>query len=145
MDDVILKTWKSDNPFIKNICLKVLGQFCSLRKEFAIKYISHFIECLSNDGEDENVHETAIKCIFDIIMMHGLEIFKKSEEKQDEQQDSASNSDENPSITDCQIVDCLMNFFDCDESALRTATVEGFAKLLLTKKITYKLHTVKYV
>eukprot|EP01080_Neovahlkampfia_damariscottae_P012834 gene12834-7184_t len=110
-DDVVLKNINDDNSEIKSIAFSILGQFSSLKKEIAIENIDLFINSL-NSTQDTIVHESILKSIFDILMIHKEIIENES---------------------NFNILSSLKNFFKSNIEELRTLICEGFCKLLLCK------------
>jgi hypothetical protein len=110
-DDVILKNINDENPEVKSTSYSILGQFCSLKKEIAFEHIQMFIDSL-NSTQETIVHESILKSLFDILMIHKEMI--ESEH--------------------CyEILSSLKSFFKSTVQELRTITCEGFCKLLLCK------------
>ncbi|CAG2181370.1 unnamed protein product, partial [Oppiella nova] len=78
---------------VRNIAVKSLGLSCLISQELAKKYFALFVQVLNFDSDLPQ--ETALKCIFDILCIHGLSCFDhKSRNK------SMNKSKSNTMLTD---------------------------------------------
>lgn len=58
------------------LALKVLGTYCILDKELAKKHVMIFFYQFSYEHENQEIWIVALKAIFDLLLIYGLEYFE---------------------------------------------------------------------
>ncbi|XP_013389850.1 condensin complex subunit 3-like [Lingula anatina] len=161
IESLILPGFQNEDPAVRNAAVRALGLCCIISKEAARSHLVLFIQVSQVD--QETVKITALKVIFDLLHIFGLEAFDVQENEnttQDIDQTKDSNSDsrvtqensevsvvegeekeeeaddqsKNTSIA-ASLVTILLGLLDSESSDMRTATAEGLAKLLLSGRM----------
>lgn len=77
------------------LALKALGLYCILDKELAKKHIMIFFYQFSLEQENQEIWITALKGIFDLLLMYGLDYF---EILQNSEENSMQNKSKNRTL-----------------------------------------------
>ncbi|KAM6220512.1 condensin complex subunit 3 [Rhynchocyon petersi] len=138
IDSLILPGIVSVHPVVRNMAVLCLG-CCGLQnQEFARKHFVLLLQVLQID--DVTVKISALKAIFDQLMMFGMEPFKAKKVTDPEKEGSEVSSDgEEQELREAEetasaknVLKLLSDFLDDEVSELRTGAAEGLAKLLFS-------------
>lgn len=158
-DELIFEGVKNEDPFIRKEAVMCLGLLSLLNKEFAMQHLILFLQVAQVD--QELIQITAVKVIFDIFMMFGLQEFdvdtmnkEESSDKTQELDDMQEDEDGEKTIvsetppTDNEeetnnkqgnaaekVLEILLMFLESESPDLRTTIVEGMAKLLVIGRV----------
>ncbi|XP_032772098.1 condensin complex subunit 3 [Rattus rattus] len=136
IESLILPGIISVHPIVRNLAVLCLG-CCGLQDQnFASKHFILFLQVLQID--DVTIKVSALKAIFDQLMMFGIEPFKAQKVKavhcegaelssHDEQEEDAEDT-----ATAKSVLKLLSDFLDSEVSELRTGAAEGLAKLMFS-------------
>jgi len=151
---------KNEDPFIRNEAVLCLGHLSLMSKDFATQHLILFLQVAQVDQELLQI--TAVKIIFDLFMMFGLQAFdvepdktvseQVDETKEDEEEgektvieetppeEQTVNNDETTTNTAVNnaaesVLGILILFLESESPDLRTTVVEGLAKLLVSGRV----------
>lgn len=144
-----------DDTRVRNLAVKAIGLCSFINLSFAKKYLALFLQVLSKDTECVRV--TALTCLFDFLIEHGIDSFVVSDQDANEsmanreankeiereagveEDGEESDSDERGELTLDKFIDLLTNLidaqFESDSPVIRYHAVEGVAKMLSLGKI----------
>ncbi|XP_012662896.1 condensin complex subunit 3 [Otolemur garnettii] len=126
------------HPVVRNLAVLCLG-CCGLQnKDFASKHFMLLLQVLQID--DVTIKISALKAIFDQLMMFGMEPFKTKTIKALQCEAAEVNSDDGEqesqegeeTATAKNVLRLLSDFLDSEVSELRTGAAEGLAKLMFS-------------
>ncbi|XP_074252045.1 condensin complex subunit 3 isoform X2 [Saimiri boliviensis] len=136
IESLILPGIISVHPVVRNLAVLCLG-CCGLQnKDFASKHFVLLLQVLQID--DVTIKISALKAIFDQLMMFGIEPFKTKiktlhcegiEINSDDEQESKEVEE---TATAKNVLKLLSDFLDSEVSELRTGAAEGLAKLMFS-------------
>ncbi|XP_006884592.1 PREDICTED: condensin complex subunit 3 [Elephantulus edwardii] len=139
IESLILPGIISIHPIIRNLAVLCLG-CCGLQnQEFARKHFVLLLQVLRID--EVTVKISALKAIFDQLMMFGMEPFKVKKCTDPQSESPEINSDdEKQDLRDAKeetevaksVLKLLSDFLDDEVSELRTGAAEGLAKLMFS-------------
>ncbi|XP_053433542.1 condensin complex subunit 3 [Nycticebus coucang] len=120
---------------VRNLAVLCLG-CCGLQnKDFASKHFVLLLQVLQID--DVTIKISALKAIFDQLMMFGMEPFKTKNTKALQCEATETNSDDEQESKEVEetttaknVLKLLSDFLDSEVSELRTGAAEGLAKLM---------------
>ncbi|XP_066999991.1 condensin complex subunit 3 isoform X2 [Anabrus simplex] len=154
MEDFVTNNLKVEDALVQVMALQTMGVFCLLEKELAQKHILMFYYYLGNNSVDE-VCIVALKAIFDMLLLYGLQTFAIEEEMNDEAkrkrrllhddtdvfEEKSNDSVANESLQDSSssslnLLSILTTLLDNTTGLVRSTAVEGFCKLFLASRIT---------
>ncbi|XP_062622300.1 condensin complex subunit 3-like [Saccostrea cucullata] len=142
IESLILPGIQNEDGRIRNLAVKALGLCCVISKDLVMQYLPLFMQASQIDVE--LVRCTALRVIFDMLHLHGLEVMQRG--RQDDETSSTSTADSllerQDSVEDgssgaaaAKLVAILCAFLDKESSELRTVAGEGLAKLLLSGRV----------
>ncbi|XP_054855999.1 condensin complex subunit 3 isoform X2 [Eublepharis macularius] len=134
------------HPAVRNMAILCLG-CCGLQsKDFASRHLPLLLQVLQID--EIKVKLSALKAIFDQLMMFGIEPFKAkkgsdsySEKEEDEnglpdaEVTKEAEEEEEEMATTHNLLQLLSGFLDSKFSELRTESAEGLAKLMFSGRL----------
>ncbi|NXP04490.1 CND3 protein, partial [Thinocorus orbignyianus] len=143
-ESLILPGIANVHPAVRNMAVLCLG-CCGLQsKEFARQQLALLLQVLQIDNI--KVKLSALKAIFDQLMLFGIEPFK-ARRGNDSQSEDAQNGTENceeeggtkdeeeENATAHNLLQLLSGFLDSEFSELRTEAAEGIAKLMFSGRL----------
>ncbi|XP_048405130.1 condensin complex subunit 3 [Stegostoma tigrinum] len=142
---LILPSIASVNPAVRNMAVLCLGSSALHNKDFAIQHLPLLLQIAQLDMI--NVKISALRAVFDILQVFGIEAFKSSPHKSREMQIEEFRSGNEESIheesaepvveTDTvnSILTLLLGYLDNEVIDLRTVAAEGLAKLLCSGRL----------
>ncbi|XP_009877611.1 PREDICTED: condensin complex subunit 3-like, partial [Apaloderma vittatum] len=144
IESLVLPGVTNVHPAVRNMAVLCLG-CCGLQnKEFARKHLALLLQVLQIDNI--KVKLSALKAIFDQLMLFGIEPFKarsgnnsQSEgahsETENCEEDKEEIEEEDESATIHNLLQLLSGFLDSEFSELRTEAAEGIAKLMFSGRL----------
>ncbi|KAL4231186.1 hypothetical protein ACF0H5_008768 [Mactra antiquata] len=147
IESQILPGIQNEDAHVRNMAMQALGLCCYISKDLLTTYIPLFMQASQIDVEIVRV--TALKVLFDLLMLYGLEIIDASESSSTDASDDQDDNDTNMStVTDStgkendtsagvasKLVAIIRSFLDVESSELRTFAAEGLCKLMLTGRV----------
>ncbi|OPJ70961.1 condensin complex subunit 3 [Patagioenas fasciata monilis] len=138
-ESLILPGITTVHPAVRNMAVLCLGCCALQSKEFAQKHLALLLQILQIDNI--KVKLSALKAIFDQLMLFGIEPFKgrRGNDSQSEdahirtencEEDSEEIEEEEDTATIHNLLQLLSGFLDSEFSELRTEAAEGVAKLM---------------
>ncbi|NXN93527.1 CND3 protein, partial [Rhinopomastus cyanomelas] len=131
------------HPAVRNMAVLCLGSCALLNKEFAQQHLALLLQVLQIDNI--MIKLSALKAIFDQLILFGIEPFKLRRDNDSQSGDvhiTAENSEEESktieeedAATIHSLLQLLSGFLDSEFSELRTAAVEGIAKLMFAGRL----------
>ncbi|XP_041909672.1 condensin complex subunit 3 isoform X1 [Corvus kubaryi] len=144
IQSLILPGVTNVHPAVRNMAVLCLGCCTLQNKEFAQQQLPLLLEVLQVDNI--KIKLSALKAIFDQLMLFGIEPFKTGRGK-DSQSESAhirteNGEDESETIEEEEetatvhnLLKLLSGFLDSEDSELRTEAAEGIAKLMFSGRL----------
>uniref|UniRef100_A0A8D2GGB4 Non-SMC condensin I complex subunit G n=1 Tax=Theropithecus gelada TaxID=9565 RepID=A0A8D2GGB4_THEGE len=137
IESLILPGIISVHPVVRNLAVLCLG-CCGLQnQDFASKHFVLLLQVLQID--DVTIKISALKAIFDQLMMFGIEPFKTKKIKTLHCEGTEINSDDEQESKEVEetataknVLKLLSDFLDSEVSELRTGAAEGLAKLMFS-------------
>ncbi|XP_008586492.1 PREDICTED: condensin complex subunit 3 [Galeopterus variegatus] len=137
IESLILPGIISVHPVVRNLAVLCLG-CCGLQnQDFASKHFVLLLQVLQID--DVTIKISALKAIFDQLMMFGIEPFKTKKIKALQCDGAEINSDDEQESKEVEetataknVLKLLSDFLDSEVSELRTGAAEGLAKLMFS-------------
>ncbi|XP_076234312.1 chromosome associated protein G [Calliopsis andreniformis] len=137
------------------LAIKAISICCVLDKELAKKHIMMLLLQFSLEQENEEIWIAALKGIFDLLLLYGLEYFdivdtteinnttKKTEKSRtvklftdtDQEISLSSARTSDAGNANCNFIKILTGLLDNANQGLRTIATEGICKLLLNRRI----------
>ncbi|XP_030047085.1 LOW QUALITY PROTEIN: condensin complex subunit 3 [Microcaecilia unicolor] len=145
VESLILPGVTNVNPSVRNMAVLCLGCCALQNKDFARQHLALLLQISQID--EVKVKLSALKAVFDQLMLFGLETFKvhksttnsddvsKTNEPSAEEQLSEIKEVEDEITTVNNILHLLSNFLDSEISELRTEAAEGLAKLMFSGRL----------
>ncbi|XP_064916684.1 condensin complex subunit 3 [Columba livia] len=138
-ESLILPGITNVHPPVRNMAVLCLGCCALQSKEFAQKHLALLLQVLQIDNI--KVKLSALKAIFDQLMLFGIEPFKdrRGNDSQSEdahirtencEEESEKIEEEEDTATIHNLLQLLSGFLDSEFSELRTEAAEGIAKLM---------------
>ncbi|XP_066489024.1 condensin complex subunit 3 [Tiliqua scincoides] len=143
LESLIIPGITNIHPSVRNMAVLCLG-CCGLQsKDFASQHLALLLQVLQID--EMKVKLSALKALFDQLMMFGLEPFKakksvdfpaESEENGNEGADAeVTKETEEETVTAHNLLQLLSGFLDSEFSEFRTQSAEGLAKLIFSGRL----------
>nr|XP_034967949.1 condensin complex subunit 3 [Zootoca vivipara] len=143
IESLIIPGVTNIHPAVRNLAVLCLGG-CGLQsEEFASQHLALLLQVLQID--EITVKLSALKAVFDQLMMFGIEPFKAKKEKcaqsENEENEIEENDNEATKETEEEIatthnlLQLLSGFLDSEISEFRTVSAEGFAKLMFSGRL----------
>uniref|UniRef100_A0A8C8SBV0 Non-SMC condensin I complex subunit G n=1 Tax=Pelusios castaneus TaxID=367368 RepID=A0A8C8SBV0_9SAUR len=147
IESLILPGITNVHPAVRNMAVLCLGCCALQNKDFASQHLALLLQVLQID--DIKVKLSALKAIFDQLMMFGIETFKakkvqesSSEETEirngdceEEEEETKIKELEEDTATVHNLLQLLSSFLDSEFSELRTEAAEGLAKLMFSGRL----------
>ncbi|XP_060687493.1 condensin complex subunit 3 [Hemiscyllium ocellatum] len=142
---LILPSIANVNPAVRNMAVLCLGSSALHNKDFAIQHLPLLLQIAQLDMI--NVKISALRAVFDILQVFGIEAFKSNPSKSHEMQNEEIGSEIEKSKPDeCgestvetdtvnSILTLLLGYLDNEVIDLRTVAAEGFAKLFFSGRL----------
>ncbi|KAJ6659402.1 hypothetical protein lerEdw1_019134 [Lerista edwardsae] len=143
IESLIIPGITNTHPSVRNMAVLCLG-CCGLQsKDFASQHLTLLLQVLQID--EMKVKLSALKALFDQLMMFGMEPFKakksidsstENEESGNEDADTELTKEmEEETVTAHNLLQLLSGFLDSEFSELRTESAEGLAKLIFSGRL----------
>ncbi|XP_074879842.1 condensin complex subunit 3 [Buteo buteo] len=143
-ESLILPGITNVHPAVRNMAVLCLGCCALQNKDFARQQLALLLQVLQIDNI--NVKLSALKAIFDQLMLFGIEPFKARRGNDSQSEDArirAENCEEESetieegeeTATIHSLLQLLSSFLDSEFSELRTETAEGIAKLMFSGRL----------
>ncbi|XP_029671804.1 condensin complex subunit 3 [Formica exsecta] len=148
---LVLSSLDHPDDNVHVLALKVLGTYCILDKELAKKHVMIFFYQFSYEHENQEIWIVALKAIFDLLLIYGLEYFENLQIQEENSMQNRSeksrslytHEDSVISINKriemekgpCNFIKILMGLLNNTNQDMRTIATEGFCKLLLNQRI----------
>ncbi|EFN66582.1 Condensin complex subunit 3 [Camponotus floridanus] len=147
---LVLNSLDHPDDNVHVLALKLLSTYCILDKELAKKHIMIFFYQFSYEQENQENWIVALKAIFDLLLIYGLEYFENlqiqeenSENKSEKSRLLYTHEDSIVSINKridiekgpCNFIKILIGLLNNANQDMRTIATEGFCKLLLNQRI----------
>ncbi|NWH26763.1 CND3 protein, partial [Grus americana] len=144
IESLILPGVTNVHPAVRNMAVLCLGCCALQNKEFARKQLALLLQVLQIDNL--KVKLSALKAIFDQLMLFGIEPFKarRGNDSQSEdahtrtencEEESETVEEEEETATVHSLLQLLSSFLDSEFSELRTEAAEGIAKLMFSGRL----------
>ncbi|NXX38854.1 CND3 protein, partial [Tricholaema leucomelas] len=142
-DSQILPAITSIHPAVRNLAVLCLGCCALQNKEFARKQLGLLLQVLQIDYIQVKI--SALKAIFDQLLLFGIEPFKARRDNDSEDEDilgtehseeqSETKEEEETTAAVNSLLQLLSTFLDNESSELRTVAAEGIAKLMFSGRL----------
>ncbi|XP_053258747.1 condensin complex subunit 3 isoform X2 [Podarcis raffonei] len=143
IESLIIPGVTNIHPAVRNLAVLCLGG-CGLQsEEFASKHLALLLQVLQID--EIKVKLSALKAVFDQLMMFGMEPFKakkgkcaqseNEENENEENENEVTKETEEETATTHNLLQLLSGFLDSEISELRTVSAEGLAKLMFSGRL----------
>ncbi|XP_050751642.1 condensin complex subunit 3 [Gymnogyps californianus] len=144
IESLILPGITNVHPAVRNMAVLCLGCCALQNKEFARQQLALLLQVLQIDNI--KVKLSALKAIFDQLMVFGIEPFKarRGNDSQSEdarirteycEKESETIEQEEETATIHSLLQLLSGFLDSEFSELRTEAAEGIAKLMFSGRL----------
>ncbi|KAF1547429.1 Condensin complex subunit 3, partial [Eudyptula albosignata] len=144
IESLILPGITNVHPAVRNMAVLCLGCCALQNKEFARQQLALLLQVLQIDNI--KVKLSALKAIFDQLMLFGIEPFKarRGNDSQSEdahirtencEEESETIEEEEETATIHSLLQLLSGFLDSEFSELRTEAAEGIAKLMFSGRL----------
>ncbi|NXJ89840.1 CND3 protein, partial [Corythaixoides concolor] len=144
IESLILPGITNVHPAVRNMAVLCLGCCALQNKEFARQQLALLLQVLQIDNT--MVKLSALKAIFDQLMLFGIEPFKtrRGNDSQSEdahvrtencEEESETIEEEEEAATVHSLLQLLSSFLDSEFSELRTEAAEGVAKLMFSGRL----------
>ncbi|KAM7112968.1 LOW QUALITY PROTEIN: condensin complex subunit 3 [Ciconia maguari] len=144
IESLILPGITNVHPAVRNMAVLCLGCCALQNKEFARQQLALLLQVLQIDNI--KVKLSALKAIFDQLMLFGIEPFKarRGNDSQSEdahirtencEEECETIEEEEETATIHSVLQLLSGFLDSEFSELRTEAAEGIAKLMFSGRL----------
>ncbi|KAM6073261.1 condensin complex subunit 3 [Theristicus caerulescens] len=143
IESLILPGITNVHPAVRNMAVLCLGCCALQNKEFARQHFALLLQVLQIDNI--KVKLSALKAIFDQLMLFGIEPFKARRGNDSQSEDAHSRTEnceeqsetieEEDSAMIHSLLQLLSGFLDSEFSELRTEAAEGIAKLMFSGRL----------
>ncbi|XP_076637390.1 chromosome associated protein G [Colletes latitarsis] len=127
------------NDDVYMLAIKTVSIYGILDKELAKKHMVILLLQFSLEQENSKILVTALKGIFDLLLLYGLEYFgnvESQEEIIDQSKKSLSSTQRSETEgNNCNLIKILTGLLDDANEEIRTIAAEGFCKLLINQRI----------
>jgi len=134
--DIIMPSWRDEmwnyEPNIRELGIKALGVYCMLSKEYTLNHLWIFYNLSKEDNE---VAHILLQSLMDFQFRYDFndeELTNAVNPLQEGEGESKLNLDRH------KYIDHLCSFLTCNNVDSMRVVVEGFCKLLMSNKLTYK-------
>ncbi|EDV20086.1 uncharacterized protein TRIADDRAFT_32599, partial [Trichoplax adhaerens] len=132
MDSLILPSVQNEDPVIRKVAVECLSVCSIINKERARIQLILFLQIMQVDQLE--VRLVALKAVFDLLHVFGFKICSESDTEQTSD-GNQQNGDENNLNTSSKLLAILTSFLDNELGEIRQVAAEGFAKLLLSGRL----------
>ncbi|NXC38737.1 CND3 protein, partial [Penelope pileata] len=143
-ESLILPGITNVHPAVRNMAVLCLGCCALQNKEFARQHLVLLLQILQIDNI--KVKLSALKAVFDQLMLFGIEPFKARRDDKSQSEDAhvgTENCEEERETTEKKeetaaihsFLQLLSGFLDSEFSELRTEAAEGIAKLMFSGRL----------
>ncbi|NXO47209.1 CND3 protein, partial [Aramus guarauna] len=143
IESLILPGITNVQPSVRNMAVLCLGCCALQNKEFARQQLALLLQVLQIDNL--KVKLSALKAIFDQLMLFGIEPFKARRGNDSQSEDAHTRTEnceeeserveEEETATVHSLLQLLSSFLDSEFSELRTEAAEGIAKLMFSGRL----------
>uniref|UniRef100_A0A8C0QJM3 Non-SMC condensin I complex subunit G n=1 Tax=Chelonoidis abingdonii TaxID=106734 RepID=A0A8C0QJM3_CHEAB len=144
IESLILPGITNVHPAVRNMAVLCLGCCALQNKDFASRHLALLLQVLQID--DIKVKRSALKGVFDQLMLFGIETFKAKKDDSHSEETEIRNRDceeeetkikelEEETATVHNLLQLLSSFLDSEFSELRTEAAEGLAKLMFSGRL----------
>ncbi|XP_064305277.1 condensin complex subunit 3 isoform X1 [Phalacrocorax carbo] len=144
IESLILPGITNVHPAVRNMAVLCLGCCALQNKEFARRHLALLLQVLQIDNI--KVKLSALKAIFDQLMLFGIEPFKSRKGSNSQSEDAHSRmedceeesetvEEEEDTAMTHNLLQLLSGFLDSEFSELRTEAAEGIAKLMFSGRL----------
>lgn len=143
IESLILPGITNVHPAVRNMAVLCLGCCALQNKEFARQQLALLLQVLQIDNI--KVKLSALKAIFDQLMLFGIEPFKARRGNDSQSEDAHIRTEnceeeretieEEETATIHSLLQLLSGFLDSEFSELRTEAAEGIAKLMFSGRL----------
>ncbi|NXN62984.1 CND3 protein, partial [Himantopus himantopus] len=144
IESLILPGITNVHPAVRNMAVLCLGCCALQNKEFARQQLALLLQVLQVDNI--KVKLSALKAIFDQLMLFGIEPFKARRDNDSQKEDahigtenceeeSETIEEEEETATVHSLLHLLSGLLDSEFSELRTEAAEGIAKLMFSGRL----------
>ncbi|XP_050803395.1 condensin complex subunit 3 isoform X2 [Gopherus flavomarginatus] len=144
IESLILPGITNVHPAVRNMAVLCLGCCALQNKDFASRHLALLLQVLQID--DIKVKRSALKAVFDQLMLFGIETFKAKKDDSHSEETDIRNRDceeeetkikelEEETATVHNLLQLLSSFLDSEFSELRTEAAEGLAKLMFSGRL----------
>ncbi|XP_030421268.1 condensin complex subunit 3 isoform X2 [Gopherus evgoodei] len=144
IESLILPGITNIHPAVRNMAVLCLGCCALQNKDFASRHLALLLQVLQID--DIKVKRSALKAVFDQLMLFGIETFKAKKDDSHSEETEIRNGDceeeetkikelEEETATVHNLLQLLSSFLDSEFSELRTEAAEGLAKLMFSGRL----------
>ncbi|XP_009646327.1 condensin complex subunit 3 [Egretta garzetta] len=144
IESLILPGITNVHPAVRNMAVLCLGCCALQNKEFARQQLTLLLQVLQIDNI--KVKLSALKAIFDQLMLFGIEPFKARRDNDSQSEDAHARTEnceeenetveeEEETTTIHNLLQLLSGFLDSEFSELRTEAAEGIAKLMFSGRL----------
>ncbi|XP_019381983.1 PREDICTED: condensin complex subunit 3 isoform X1 [Gavialis gangeticus] len=145
IESLILPGITNVHPAVRNMAVMCLGCCALQNKDFAHQHLALLLQVLQID--DITVKLSALKAVFDQLMLFGIEPFKVKKTSDPESKDAEVRSRdceeeenkckeaEEETATVHNLLQLLSSFLDSEVSELRTEAAEGLVKLMFSGRL----------
>ncbi|NXW51414.1 CND3 protein, partial [Nyctiprogne leucopyga] len=131
IESLILPGVTNVHPAVRNMAVLCLGCCALQNKEFARQQLALLLQVLQIDNI--KVKLSALKAIFDQLMLFGIEPFKARRTENCDEENETEEEEETATIHN--LLQLLSGFLDSEFSELRTEAAEGIAKLMFSGRL----------
>ncbi|XP_059149025.1 condensin complex subunit 3-like [Physella acuta] len=155
MESQILPGMVNEEAEIRNVAVQAIGLCCHIKKELIIQHLPLLLQ--ASQVDTQQVRSTALKSVFDIVHVYGLDAFSDADTScdqsggnntEEELSKSMSRNSRPKSAQECsedsrrgwsesasKVIAILSTALDLESSELRNIAAEGLAKLLLSGRV----------
>ncbi|XP_065261188.1 condensin complex subunit 3 [Emys orbicularis] len=145
IESLILPGITNVHPAVRNMAVLCLGCCALQNKDFASQHLALLLQVLQID--DIKVKRSALKAVFDQLMLFGIETFKAKKDNDShseeteirnrdcEEEETKIKELEEETATVHNLLQLLSSFLDSEFSELRTEAAEGLAKLMFSGRL----------
>ncbi|KAK6178461.1 hypothetical protein SNE40_013249 [Patella caerulea] len=140
LESQILPGIQSEDESVRNEAVTSLALCCHLKQDIVLLYLPLLMQISQVDTEE--VRTSALKCLFDLVHMYGIDILKDNKKKIDSTIDvfddttiETDKQQDEPVNIAAKLIAILSSFLDSESVELRTVAAEGLAKLMLSGRL----------
>ncbi|PSN53963.1 hypothetical protein C0J52_12519 [Blattella germanica] len=155
MENFVMQLIEDCDTYIRSLALRAISVFCLLDQELAKQYILMFFFQLANNETNDEVCLIALRAIFDMFHLYGLQPFQMEDEEPNKEADKTGkkklfdatglDDEDDPDTENSQsaamngnsnnFISILTSLLDSMSADMRTIAAEGLCRLLLASRI----------